>query len=59
PPPQAGRFNRLAHSAKAEWALFKPQLGPVEARLAPTEFRQDFLFLNPCSTHVQTTNLKT
>ncbi|CAL9106419.1 unnamed protein product, partial [Musa textilis] len=22
PPPQAGRFNRLAHSAKAEWALF-------------------------------------
>ncbi|CAL9086005.1 unnamed protein product, partial [Musa textilis] len=42
PPPQAGRFNRLPHSDKAEWALFKPQLGSVDARLAPTEFWQDF-----------------
>ncbi|CAL9074855.1 unnamed protein product, partial [Musa textilis] len=47
-PPQAGRFHRLPHSDKAEWALFTPQLGSVVARLALTEFWQDF-FLNPCS----------
>ncbi|CAL9112703.1 unnamed protein product, partial [Musa textilis] len=42
PPLQAGRFNRLAHSARAEWALFKAQFGPVGARLAPTKFRKDY-----------------